>query len=246
MWGSCSPRAVTMNWTGSDRLATSCSVYTVPSGLMLKFGSLLMKPTSLLRWQSSNLTAERKKRRSRRWIKEQHSQIYFMRCSQILDTSGRLKINPHPSRRIAEYLIPSPVTPESAFWHLRQNKLLICFLTAIHQGRPNSFFFQNGWIAMSKLHFPPEGNHKEKSKLKYISLTAPIVLYALLPTVLNDIWRFCLTWTQRKPWGISCLQLSTFILLFLFRKNGMTYPVLKQSCNIPVLGPILTSVLTKF
>lgn len=58
MWGSWSPRAVTMNWTGSDRLATSCSVYTVPSGLTLKLGSLLTKPTSLLRWQSSNFTRE--------------------------------------------------------------------------------------------------------------------------------------------------------------------------------------------
>lgn len=66
MCGSWSPRAVTMNWTGSDRLATSCSVYTVPSGLTLKLGSLLTKPTSLLRWQSSNFTAEMHRKTSRR------------------------------------------------------------------------------------------------------------------------------------------------------------------------------------
>lgn len=56
--GSWSPWAVTMNWMGSDRLATSCSAYTVPSGLTLKLGSLLTKPTSLLRWQSSNFTVD--------------------------------------------------------------------------------------------------------------------------------------------------------------------------------------------
>lgn len=54
--GSCSPLAVTMNWTGSDRLDTSCSAYTVPLGLTPKLGSLVTNPTSLARWQSSNFT----------------------------------------------------------------------------------------------------------------------------------------------------------------------------------------------
>lgn len=144
MWGSWNPRAVTMNWTGSDRLATSCSAYTVPSDLTLKLGSLLTKPTSLLRWQSSNFTKVTDRKRERWYrIREQHSEIYFMRCSQILDTSGRFKINPHPSRHILKYLIPSAVTTDSLLSSLWQNKLLIWFWTGIHReevgGGPNSF-----------------------------------------------------------------------------------------------------------
>ncbi len=67
-------------------------------------------------------------------IRGQHSEIYSTRCSQIPDTSGRLKINLHPSRRILKYLIPSAVTFDSPLWRLWQNKLLICFWTGIHGG----------------------------------------------------------------------------------------------------------------
>lgn len=152
MWGSRSPRAVTMNWTGSDRLATSCSVYTVPSGLTLKLGSLLTNPTSLLRWQSSNFTGETDRKSERGYrIREQHSEIYSMRCSQILDTSGRFKINPHSSRHILKYLIPSAVTSDSLLSRLWQNKLLICSWTGIHQG------WGGEWdLILSHFIFPPK------------------------------------------------------------------------------------------
>lgn len=66
-----------------------------------------------------------------------------MRYPQILDTSGRLKINPHPSRCILKYLIPSAVTSDSPLWRLWQNKLLICSWTGIHRGGPNSFSYHS-------------------------------------------------------------------------------------------------------
>lgn len=141
MWGSCSPRAVTMNCTGSDRLATSCSAYTVPSGLTLKLGSLLTKPTSRLRWQSSNFTAETKRKMERQVQNEKAAQGRFnsIRCSQILDTSGRLKIKPHPSRRISKYLILLLSLLIPPLWHLWQNKLLISSWTGVHGKERNAF-----------------------------------------------------------------------------------------------------------
>lgn len=77
--GSCSSMAVTMNWTGSDRLDTSCSVYTVPLGLTPKLGSLVTNPTSLPRWQSSNFTGGRKGSR----IRELHVELSHTVCCHL-------------------------------------------------------------------------------------------------------------------------------------------------------------------
>lgn len=171
MCGSWSPRAVTMNWTGSDRLPTSCSAYTVPSGRTLKLGSLLTKPTSLLRWQSSNFTAEERQKRCR--ISKQHSEIYSKKkCLPILDTSGRLKINRHPSRRILKY--PScchfwfPALTSSA----KQTAYLLLNWNTWGRGEPNSSSYSFSKLRNVKIAFPSAstgGNGRMRSR--YIKLT---------------------------------------------------------------------------
>lgn len=79
-----------------------------------------------------------------------HSEIYCTKSSQIFDKTGLLEINPHPSRRILKYLIPSAVTSDSLLWCLWQNKLLIYSWTGGHGEEPKAFsFFIPNWKPMS-------------------------------------------------------------------------------------------------